>query len=89
MALFDEEENRLKHLDLPSDLAGSNESSSMEDRPRRKSYNEQVLEIVFEMVDEELKSNQKVLTSVCKHISDQISEACQAVKSIADSVTTI
>lgn len=64
-------------------------SKTQESTPRRQSYNEQMLEIVFEMVNKELESNQKVLTTVCKEISENFSEVCKAVKVVTDNVDRI
>ena len=71
------------------EMTSKSEMVETENKSKPKSYDEHLFEIVFEMVDKELQSNQQVLTSVCKGLSENFSEVCHAVKDITDNISTI
>ena len=55
-------------------MSSNHETSGQDSKSRPKSYDEHLLEIVFEIVEKEFQSNQVVLTSVCQGLSVIFSE---------------
>lgn len=63
--------------------------ASFEEREKHKSYEKNVLEIVYQMVEKQMQSSQRMLTDYCKNISGNISDICNAISVMSNTVDTL